>query len=94
MDKKKHNGWSNYATWRVALEWFDDNEWLEDFLTDETYNLSVLLKNHVSNAIDEQEAEVYQKAGITSCSNSYAHAFLSDVNWHEIAEHLKESAEA
>jgi hypothetical protein len=95
MDKQKHNGWSNYATWRVALEWFDDNEWLEDYLTDETYDLSVILKDHVSEAIEIQEECVwYQQAGITSCVNSYAHAFLSDVNWYEIAQHIKESVEA
>lgn len=30
MSKKEYNGWTNYATWRVQLEFFsghDDREW-------------------------------------------------------------------
>ena len=26
-----YNGWTNYATWRVRLEIFDDDEFFEDY---------------------------------------------------------------
>ena len=85
MDKEKYNGWTNYATWRIALEWFDgDNEWLEDYLSKEAYDVSQIIIGYVREAIDQQSPE-------GSFANSYAHAFLDDVNWFEIAKHLKEA---
>ena len=29
MSDKKHNGWTNYATWRVNLEIIDGYDWHE-----------------------------------------------------------------
>ena len=29
MDTQKHNGWTNYATWRIHLELFDGQEYDE-----------------------------------------------------------------
>lgn len=81
-----YNGWTNYATWRVNLEIFDDLP-LEDFSdTDDAYTLAQALKERA-----EYYVECSSEAGL---ARDYALAFLSDVNWYEIAEHMiKEAAE-
>jgi hypothetical protein len=78
---ENYNGWSNYATWRVNLEVFDGVAWLDQF--DEglsVYDASILLKDHAEELIYEMSAE--------GLARDYALAFLSDVNWYEIAESM------
>lgn len=76
-----YNGWTNYATWRVNLEWFDGfNPSDNGFDTTDTYELNNQLKEYVESVIDEQTPDGFTK--------DYALAFISDVNWYEIAEHL------
>ena len=76
MDNLKHNGWTNYATWRVNLEMFDGWDSESDKVTPE------LLKQWA-------EDEIYEEVEHdNSIAASYAIAFISDVNWHEIAKHL------
>lgn len=79
---KTYNGWTNYETWRIALEFFDGNE----NPTGETdaYKLSKELK-----AIVEETIESYGD----NIAVSYALAFVSDVNFYEIAEHILEMNE-
>ena len=75
----KYNGWTNYATWRVYLEIFSD---YEDDMFDE--------------AVDAQWAEDYVNTVVFESTNyrglmaDYAYAFLSEVNYYEIANHLNE----
>jgi len=71
-----HNGWTNYATWRVNLELFDgDNErW--------SYSSSDGMREFAELLIEESTDE-----GI---GRDYAMAFLDEVNWQEIAEHYEE----
>lgn len=82
MSDKTYNGWTNYATWRVHLELFDtlynNCEFFD--LKQETYDLGVELKNHAESVIEASSDE-----GI---ARDYALAFLSDVNWYEIAKHM------
>ena len=59
---EKHNGWTNYATWRVALEIFGG-----------------------LNVAEERDADCCKEL-----AEGYANAFLSEVNWHEIAESINE----
>lgn len=73
----KYNGWSNYATWRINLELLNGYE----HTSIDTYDLSQELKSYVEDYLDLSED------GITK---DYAMAFISDVNWYEIAEHLME----
>lgn len=87
MDDKQHNGWTNYATWRVNLEIFDGYQFVkEDFTAAENkltvYDLAQHLKDVAENAISEF-GEI--KEGLAL---NYARSFLSDVNYYEIAEHL------
>jgi hypothetical protein len=91
MSDTKYNGWSNYATWRVNLEVFDQWE-LGDFWGYEdvdpkevdTYILGQDMKDYVMQLIDEQSPS-------DSITNAYANAFINEVNWQEIAKHMIDS---
>lgn len=74
-----YNGWTNYATWRVRLEMFDG-----DFASDndlDAYDLGQSLRDTAEEMISEQSEGLAQ---------DYALAFLAEVNWREIAEHMIE----
>ena len=77
MTDKTYNGWSNYATWRIKLEIFDGYETAGQRV-DKEY-LKDIAEEIVLGDVNEQ-----------SLAHSYAHAFMSDVNWHEIAEHIND----
>ena len=72
-----YNGWTNYATWRVNLEFFDDGAY-------EYYKDAQSCREYVESVIEEQAEGI---------ALSYALAFLAEVNWHEIAEHAEEEQE-
>ena len=94
---EKYNGWTNYATWRINLELLDGYETsiesnIEDFtelvengeISDENrinliINLSQELKSVVEEILDSYDTD--------SIVRNYANAFISDVNWYEIAKH-------
>ncbi len=86
MDKETHNGWSNYATWRINLELWDDNSWIENI--DEKFEDIYALRQYLKDTTEEMlEGETTDASLVLS----YALAFLNDVNWHEIAEHIVEN---
>jgi hypothetical protein len=77
-----YNGWTNYATWRVNLEMLDGMS-LQDFTclaSPDVYHLQSVIQAHV-----EDHIEMTTQAGL---GRDYALAFVSDVNWHEIAKHM------
>jgi len=79
MAEQKYNGWTNYATWRINLEIFDGesvDDWVDGV---EPSMLQEMAEDLVLMDVDKQ-----------SLIASYAMAFMSEVNWHEIAEHLNE----
>jgi len=87
MEKQTYNGWTNYATWRVNLEMIDGMEpddfgfsRKEEFTLTEVYELADALQNH---AVEFIELECGR-----GLARDYALAFLSDVNWREIAQHM------
>jgi hypothetical protein len=86
MSDTTYNGWTNYATWRVKLEIFDNipiNEFEGvDNADPDIYSISQELK-HLAEYYIECECP---KDG--SFARDYALAFLADVNWYEIADHL------
>jgi hypothetical protein len=94
MDKREYNGWTNYATWRVNLEIVDGTQWTkEDFVSDEVeltvYDLSEHIKNTVEQVVSGYgELDDNQSARFAL---DYANAFLDDVNYREIAEHMAEN---
>ena len=84
MTDKTYNGWTNYATWRVNLEIFDgmdprDMGWHRL----DKYDLAPILMDYANELL-----EIDCKDGLTL---SYAQAFLSDVNWREIAGMMLEA---
>jgi len=87
----RHNGWTNYATWRVNLEIFDERD--TDYFCDEiragdTYTLSKRLEEYAHAVISDFETHP------EGLAMDYARAFLAEVNWYEIAEHMLEAAQA
>jgi len=79
-----YNGWTNYATWRVSLEMFDNADpyemgWIGRDAGDAS-QLADLLKDYAEDYTTETS-----KIGL---ARDYAIAFLSDVDWDEIAQHM------
>jgi hypothetical protein len=79
QQKETYNGWTNYATWRIALEWFDNYN--PNTSETDPYDLSKQLESYVEETLEEMTAQ-------STLVLDYALAFVSDVNWYEIAEHL------
>jgi hypothetical protein len=74
MEDNTYNGWTNYATWRVNLEFFDDG-------AAEHYQDAQSCREYVESVIEDQAQGI---------ALDYALAFLSEVNWHEIAKQYEE----
>jgi len=88
MNNSTYNGWTNYATWRINLEIFDGFDPSEYFSNYDVKDISGL-----AEALREYAEQVIFECGEcnpSSLAGSYALAFLSDINWHEIADHIAE----
>ncbi len=82
-DYEKCNGWTNYATWRVNLELFSDmdiTDYYDELPTTE------MLEDYVENV-------VFDHSGNMGLMEDYARAFLANVNYYEIYDHIKENYE-
>jgi hypothetical protein len=82
---EKYNGWTNYETWRVNLEIFDgmtagDFYSFSVYTSDCAHELGDDLKNYAT--------EILESEGTSGLTFDYAMAFLSAVNWREIAQHM------
>ena len=84
MENSNYNGWANYATWRINLEIFDGMDFT-GYSNDE-YELSQQLKDYVEDCI----FDVYDEGLV----KDYARAFISDVNWMQIAKSIILNEEA
>jgi hypothetical protein len=82
-----YNGWTNYETWRVNLEMFDGAT-LRDFCDDETPTVHAF-----EDALRYYVEEIILATTSEGIGRDYAIAFLSDVNWLEIANRLLEEFE-
>jgi hypothetical protein len=92
MSNKTYNGWTNYATWRINLEIFD-NTTLEDFDgIDDKVDAELVCAYTLGEALKERAEYYIECSSQEGLARDYALAFLSDVNWHEIAEHMIEDA--
>lgn len=78
-----HNGWTNYATWRVHLEVFDGLSPRDIAGDGYDSELAPALQAYAEDLIFIDCPE--------GLARDYALAFISDVNWHEIAEHMIET---
>ena len=79
----QYNGWTNYATWRVNLEIFDGMTARD--LTGRYVNSASEIKDA---AMECAENVIFDCTKEGSLMEDYARAFLADVNWWEIADHL------
>lgn len=75
-DANNYNGWTDYATWRINLEMLEGYE----TSTRDTYDLSKELKEYCEGFIEDTTPD--------GLARDYALAFMDDVNWYEIAEHI------
>jgi len=75
----KREGWTNYATWRVNLELLGDIVFEDSVTVDE-------LKEIVEDVVFSQ----YELGNGSHLVEDYARAFISQVNFYEIAEHINE----
>jgi len=80
---KTYNGWTNYETWRIALEFFGDFH--NEYGIDDPYELGEELKDIV-----EEILESSVNHDTTNIALSYALSFVEGVDFQEIAEHLLE----
>ena len=78
--KEKYNGWTNYATWRINLEIIDGIEI-------ETKTCAATIKEIIDDVVFSQ----YD--GTNSLMYDYASAFISEVNFYEIAQSINEELE-
>ncbi len=69
-----YNGWTNYATWRINLECFNGMESCQGMSAETCQDI----------------VEEYIESQSEALARDYAMAFLSEVNWYEIAKHLNE----
>jgi hypothetical protein len=73
--EKEYNGWTNYATWRVNLEILGDIEFEETVTADD---LKEIVEDVVFSNVEDWR----------SLCTDYARAFISEVNFYEIAESI------
>jgi hypothetical protein len=79
---KEYNGWTNYATWRVNMEVLGDIEFDEMVSADS-------LKEIVEDIVFSQ----YELNNGSHLVEDYAIAFVSEVNFYEIAQRINEELE-
>ena len=87
MSDNTYEGWTNYATWRINLELLSDYDFAEDILEsdNESWRPDVdYLKDLVENWVFENHT------GSLGLVEDYARAFVDQVNFHEILEHILE----
>jgi hypothetical protein len=77
---KEYNGWTNYATWRVNLEILGDIEFENKMSADD---LKEIVEDCVFNNTVEKDC----------LAADYARAFVSEVNFYEIAQSINEELE-
>lgn len=93
MENTTYNGWTNYATWRVNLE-YDLSSYAYNMdltLNDYNYDDADDLTYQIANTIEDYVSESLEMDCDNSNTLSYALAFISEVSWYEIAEHIVEN---
>ena len=85
--EKNYNGWTNYATWRINLEMISDQE----FHIDNGHSFYEQCKEgdayKLSKDLEEYVLEDLAISG-EGLAYDYACAFVAEVNFYEIAEHI------
>jgi hypothetical protein len=82
-----YNGWTNYATWRVNLEIFDGMR------ARDVTGRSLPTTSELRDALREYAEEAIESTSSEGLARDYALAFLSDVDWWEIANNMMANEE-
>jgi hypothetical protein len=77
----RYNGWANYATWRVNLEIFDG-------LSPHDIAGDRFTVTELRHALEEYAEELIGATSSEGLARDYALAFLSNVEWWEIANNM------
>lgn len=97
MTTKEYNGWTNYETWVVNL-WMDNNEgsqgyWAEraqeifdDSEEDDINTREQAATHQLADELKDQHEEALPE--VEGFAADLLNGAMSEVNWHEIAEHL------
>jgi|GEM_PF-1341273 hypothetical protein len=89
---EKYNGWTNYETWRTALE-FVDNDYYADADFEDCDGLADYIRDTVTEFVfNDAPDERAPQSAFESLGSSLITQFFNAVNWYEIAEHIKECA--
>ena len=89
---KEYNGWTNYATWRVNMEILGDIIFEEKVSVDELKEIvedCVFINPNTCNTPRLKVTWASQEAR-TIYIEDYARAFISQVNFYEIAKLVNE----
>lgn len=76
---ENYNGWTNYATWRVNAEILSDIKFEGRVCPNQ-------LKENVKHYVFDN----YEMMSGSHLMESYARAFIEQVNYYEIAENINE----
>ena len=79
---KEHNGWTNYATWRVNVEIIDGIE------ID-----TIICAEYIKEIVEDVVFSQYELLNGSHLIEDYARAFVSQVNFYEIAQRINEELE-
>ena len=71
MTDTSYNGWANFETWKVNVEFFDGGDW-------KGWSAEAM-RDTVDNMIDDADVAFPHVV-------SWARAFLDAVDWNEIAD--------
>ena len=82
MSNTTYNGWTNYATWRVNLEIFDGMS------ARDITGRSLPAVSELKDALKNYAEELIEATSDEGLARDYAMAFLSDVDWWSIADHM------
>ena len=86
MTDTTYNGWTNYATWRISLEIFNEGRMAEF-----CYEAGMAVDDITGDWAEEWVEELlFGDRDTDGLVESYARSFISGVNWYEIASHIAE----
>jgi hypothetical protein len=88
MTDQKYNGWTNYETWRVNLEIFDNLALSEFDGINDKVDPELICVHTLAEALQERAEYYIECESKEGLARDYALAFLSAVNWYEIAKHM------
>ncbi|MDR5812031.1 hypothetical protein QCE62_00315 [Caballeronia sp. LZ033] len=97
MTDARYNGWTNYATWVVAL-WLDNEQGTQEHWAEqaraaveaEDFDMDAARRTLAGQLKDEHEEAMPQTTGVFADLMGYA---LGSVDWDEVADHYMSDIE-